>query len=257
MKNRAWGGDYFFLLTNLIQKDFKIRYRNMSLGVFWSLLNPLVYMGVLTFVFTTLLRNPRHAFPLFILCGIVPFNFFSFAWGVGTNSIIDSTSFVKRVAIPREIIPVASVLSNGLHLIIQVALLLCVAAFYMPVNIHWVWLPVIWGLEVVLVCGLSLLTAAVNVFIRDVRYVVESFNLVLFWLVPIVYDFKDIDAGRFGQVFHYNPVAAIVLALRRILYDGAAPGGSIVINLTALSFTTFLFGLLVFRFLRPKFYDYL
>lgn len=256
MKNRAWGGDYFFLLSNLMQKDFKIRYRNMSLGVFWSLLNPLVTMGVLTFVFTQLFPNPRPAFPLFVLCGIIPFNFFSFAWSVGTNSIIDSQSFVKRVAVPREIIPVASVFSNGLHLLIQVGLLLCFAIYYKAITIHWLWLPVVWGLEFVFVIGLTLITSSINVFVRDMRYVVESLNVVLFWLIPIVYDFKDIPQ-KFSEVYRYNPMAAIVLALRRVLYEGSAPLFSTMANLCALSFLTLIIGVLVFRFLRPKFYDYL
>ena len=257
MKNRAWGGDYFFLLSNLMQKDFKIRYRNMSLGVFWSLLNPLVTMGVLTFVVTKIFMSDQPNYPVRLLCGLVPFNFFSFAWGVGTNSIVDGSNFVKRVAIPREIIPIASVFSNCLHMFIQIGLLLFVTiAFGLPVNSNWLWLPVVWGLFIVFVCGLTLITSALNVFVRDVRYLVESFNAVLYWLVPVFYSFDSIPK-KYLAIYTLNPVSAMVFALRRILVEGGTPPLSLFRNLTAVSFGAFLVGFLVFRHLRRRFYDYL
>jgi ABC-type polysaccharide/polyol phosphate export permease len=258
MKKNAWGGDYFFLLSNLMQKDFKIRYRNMSLGVFWSLLNPLVTMGVLTFVFTRIFpNNTQRAYPVFVLCGIVPFNFFSFAWGSGTQAIIESTAFVKRVAIPREIIPIASVLSNCLHLVIQIALLLFVTLIYHnPVNKNWIWLPVMWTFFIIFVSGLVMITSSVNVFIRDIRYLVESFNAVLFWLVPVFYSFAIIPP-TYKEIYALNPVAAMVMALRNILLENSAPGGHIMRNLAFVSCLTFLIGLTAFRYVKRSFYDYL
>lgn len=253
-----WRGDILFLLENMVLKDFRIRYRNMSLGVLWSLLNPLIMMGVMTFIFTVIFRNSTiRNFPVFVLCGLVPYSFFTIAWISGTTSIVDNASLVKRVPVPREIVPIAAVLSNCVHLLIQFFLLLFfVCVFGGKVNIQWLWLPVVWLLEVVFVCGLALLTSSINVYIRDMRYVVESINTVLFWLVPIFYSFEAVPA-RYADVYQLNPVAALVLCLRHILLTATAPPTSTLVKLCGVSLATFGVGMAVFRKGKDAFYEHI
>jgi ABC-type polysaccharide/polyol phosphate export permease len=253
-----WSGEYSFVLRNLVEKDFKVRYRNMSLGIFWSLLNPLIMMAVLTFVFTKIFGNSSGAsYPISVLCGLVPLSFFQIAWVSGTASLQENAVLIKKIPVPRQIFPIASVVSNCLHLVIQIGLLLgAVIIFGRGVNRYWLWLPVVWGLEILFVLGLALAFAALNVYVRDMRYVVESANTVLFWLVPVFYPFTLIP-DQFRGVYLVNPVAAVVMVLRNILMDGRPPDMHTLAKLALVAFFMLGAGLTVFMRLTKGFYEHL
>jgi ABC-type polysaccharide/polyol phosphate export permease len=142
----SYTGDSLFILRNLIAKDFKVRYRNMSLGILWSLVNPLVMMTVLTFVFTGLMPSPRRNFWLFVLIGLLPYNFFALAWSTGTTSIVDSGRLIKKVPFLRELVPLSTVFANSLHYLIQFGLLLVAAGLVIGPSWSWTWLPVVLAL---------------------------------------------------------------------------------------------------------------
>ncbi|MFN7925148.1 MAG: ABC transporter permease [Bryobacteraceae bacterium] len=252
-----WKGEYTFALKNLVLKDFRIRYRNMSLGVFWSLLNPLVMMIVLTFVFTVMFRNPNPDFPVFVLCGLVPFNFFAIAWATGTSAVVENAGLIKRVQMPREMVPIASVFSNCVHLLIQMGLLIAMVLLWgKGVNRYWLFIPVMMALEVVFVSGIVLVFSAINVYIRDCRYLVESINTVLVWLVPVYYSHPLIPQ-KYTLIYELNPLAAIIFGLRAILLDGVAPGIPLLLKLAFASAVSLGVGFFVFGRMRRGFFGQL
>ena len=247
--------DPFYILSTLVEKDFKVRYRNMSLGIFWSLVNPLIMMAVLTFVFMFVFKRGGEHFWLFILIGLLPYNFFALAWSAGTESVVGNGPLIKHVPFQRELVPLSVVLGNTLHYLLQLFLLMIVVTVVRDVNIQWLWLPAVLVLQLVFVCGLSLVTAALDVYYRDVAYVVNAATLVLFWLCPIFYSFEDVP-GAYAWLYEVNPVAAVILIMRRIFLDGVPPGLTIV-KLAAVSVLTLWVGYMVFVRMEKDFSDYL
>ena len=253
-----WTGDTLFVLSNMVQKDFKIRYRNMSLGILWSVLNPLVMMSVLTFVYTQVFAAGKpQEYAIGVLCGLVPFNFFSISWVIGTNSLVDNAQLIKRALVPREVVPVAAVFANAVHLMVQLGLLVVlVLLFGRGVNRYWLLLPVIWVFAILFICGLAMASSALNVYVRDMRYVVESATTILFWLVPIVYPFSMIPP-KFRPLYDYNPLAALIMSMRNILVEGRAPAWSLMTKLALVSLVMFCGGWWLFRILKKRFYEFL
>jgi ABC-type polysaccharide/polyol phosphate export permease len=111
-------------------------------------------------------------------------------------------------------------------------------------------------MEVIFVCGLALITSALNVYLRDTRYFVESLTTVLFWMVPVVYSFSVIPAF-YAEIYKLNPLAALIMAMRNILMDAHPPRPELLVKFTAVALFTFSCGFVVFQRLKRRFYDHL
>lgn len=170
---------------------------------------------------------------------------------------MDNGGLIKKVRVPRELFPIASVLSNFVHLFIQLGLLMVIALISgVPITLHWLWVPLILGLELVFASGLVFVTSSINVYLRDTRYVVESFNTILFWLVPVFYDFSAVPR-KYADVYQYNPLAALVLAMRQVILLGSPPSPVLMFKAVGVSCVSLALGILVFRRLKYQFYDHL
>jgi ABC-type polysaccharide/polyol phosphate export permease len=248
----------FYALEQLVIRDFKVRYRNMSLGVFWSLLNPLVLVAVYTFIFTRVFTNPKiEHFPLYLLIGVICFNYFSMAWTAATYSLTFNSGLVKRVKVPREAIPISSVLANAIHFMVQFSLVLAFTLWLgIPVGLSWLWLPVVIVLLILAVAGISLLTSALDVYFRDTRYIVESAVLVLFWLTPVFYSEKMVPA-EYRTLYLLNPLADAAIAMRQIIIEQRAPDLAPLAYAAASACVLLMVGFAVFEETKSRFADHL
>jgi len=255
-----------YALRNLILKDFRIRYRNMSLGILWSVINPLVMLGVLVFVFTHVVgQNRAKDFPIQVLTGIIVFNFFSQTISATTTCIIANTSIIKRVIFPRVIIPMSVVFSQLLHFMIQLLLLaLFLILFRIPPTWMYLWLPVVFMVELIFIMGLSLILATLNVYFRDVHYMVLSGLTILFWFTPIFYKLQDAHlnlAAKFSTWFYFvyllNPLAGCVNAARHAILWNSPPDAIAFGMASIVAVVSLLLGVFLFHRFQRNFADHL
>lgn len=256
------------LLNNLTLRELRSKYKRSVLGWTWSLLNPLATMLIFTLVFKFFLRielppSPTglNSFSLFLLCGLLPWNFFVNGVMASMGSLVGNANLIKKTYFPRELLVIAQVNSWIVSLLIEMALL--AVALVLFGNMVLPWLPVAILLIVLLamfVTGLALAFSVLNVYFRDVQHFVSILFQVWFYLTPIVYplSYVPVRAELFGHdlpvrsLFHLNPVVDFVEAFRAIFYDLRAPSLRLVAYLVLVSVVSLVFGMWLFSRMEGK-----
>jgi ABC-2 type transport system permease protein len=210
------------LLLNLVRLELKAKYKASALGFAWSLLNPAMYLVVFYIAFDVILGSGIPRFPIYLLSGLLVWNFFTAALNSGTGSVVAGQGLVKKVWFPREVLPLASVGAALVHFFLQtLVLIIALAVVRHPVG--WAEVPLLplalFDL-VLLASGMALLLSAANVYLRDMAHFVELALLAWFWVTPIVYQFSQLTKAIGGRaaIALLNPVTPIVLTFQRALY---------------------------------------
>jgi len=237
------------VLWVLTRSDFRARYRAQALGVFWSLLSPLVMMAIMSLVFTQVFRTSTAHFPIFLLIGLVVWEWIANAISASTQVFVSNADVIKRTVFAREMLPVAAVLSHGINFLIAASMLLVFVPIFpgaFRLTPALLLIPVLLGLLVALMVGIGLATSVLNVLYRDVAYLVNTALLLLYWLTPVIYPL-DVIPQPYRSVLAWNPLGGILIALRGAIMQGSAPSLSAWGAMVAPTAVIFALGWWIFR----------
>ena len=230
---------YRELLRNLIVKELKVKYKDSALGFFWTLVRPLLYLLVYSVAIGIFLGAGRTIpdFGVYLFTGLLVWTLFTDVVGGATGAIVSNAGLVKKVYFPRELLTFSVVGAALINALLQVVVLIgayVVTRQFPPVSDLYL-VPLAVAVLVLFSTGLGLILGAVNVYLRDVEYLVEVGLLLWFWMTPIVYDWTkvrqqlviDHHLEWLFQIYMANPMTNIVLAFQRALWPaGHTPEGS-------------------------------
>lgn len=227
------------LLDMLIRRELKARYKDSALGFLWSLMRPLAMLLIYYVALGKFLGAARSVpdFAIFIYTGLTAWGLFSEAVSTGTSSIVGNSGLIKKVYLPREIFPLAALGSSLFNFAIQLVILFAatVAVGDMPTGARWGYLPLSLAVIVVTALGWSLLLSAVNVYLRDITYLVEIGIMIFFWASPIAYAWSmvnnQVDSEVLKQLYLTNPMTIAIMGFQKTFWV-AADGGPIPKNAT-------------------------
>lgn len=221
---------YRELFGNLFRRDLQAKYRGSALGVLWTIVNPIMLMGVYLLVFGVVWPSPFAQgghYPLFLLSGLALWTFFAAAVQSATRSMLDNANLIRKTRFPRQLVPLSVVFAHLVSFGAMLALLLVINFIALPRVRATEWLAIPLALVFVgVVCGFALLLASLNVLFRDVEFLIAALLVPWFFLTPILYSLDTVSAKhqRAGEVIHWlNPLSPAVEAVRAPLFLGELP----------------------------------
>ena len=253
----ALARQYRFLMKQLVTRDLKVKYKASVFGFLWSFLNPLLMMVVYSFVFSTIFRSNIDHFPVYLLSGIVIFNFFSDSTSLGLLTITGNAALITKVYIPKYVFPISKVLSSAVNLVISLAplliMMLCTGVHFTKALLL---LPFVLVFLIMLSTGVSLILSTLTVFFRDTQFLWGILITIINFMTPVFYP-ESIIPAAFRTLYHLNPLYQILFFMRSIILSGVSPTPNTYLYCLLASVIPLAIGLWFFRKHQDKFVLYL
>ena len=209
---------YRELLKTNVKKDIRGKYKGSFLGILWSFINPLLQVLVYALVFPYIMKVETENYLIFLICGIIPWTWFVTSISQGTTSITNNANLIKKVYFPREILPISVVTSGLINFLIScLIILIFVLLGGLGITWHLIFLPFIIIIQYLFTLALIFVLSAINVYVKDVEYIVSFIINMLFYATPILYT-TEMFSGPILWIFRLNPLAHLINAYRDVFY---------------------------------------
>ena len=248
---------YKYLLYVLVVRDIKKKYRRSVLGVVWSMLNPLLMMVITAMVFSTLFRFNVENYVLYLLVGQVTFTFFSEATNFAMGSILENSSLIKKVYVPKYLFPFSRVLSGCVNLLFTIPAILVMMIYTGQIPSLQIISFIFPLLLMLMFClGVGLLLSAGVVYFRDIHHLYGVLLSALSYATPIFYP-EQIVPDKYRFLLDYNPLYYFVKGFREVLFSGSLPSIDTLISCTVMSIVALIVGVVVFKRAQNHFILYI
>lgn len=244
---------YNFLLSQLVGRDFKTKYKRSVFGVLWSMLNPLLTMCVQYIVFSELFRWDIDNFAVYLLTGTVMFNFFTEATSQALTSVTGNASLITKVYVPLYVFPVSKVLSSCINLFFSTVALYAILFIQgIPLNVHHLLIPFGYACLIAFAIGMGLILSSMMVYFRDTQFLYGIVTVLWMYLTPLFYPI-DIIPDRFMPIIKCNPMYHFIRYVRSLVLDNAMPTMGDHLICLALALAVLVTGCLVFKKAKKNF----
>ena len=245
--------EYRELLKSNIKKEIRGKYKGSFLGILWSFISPLLMVLVYAIVFPYILRVKQENYFIFIIVAIIPWTFFTNVITQGITAILSNANIIKKVYFPREILPISVATSGLINFFISCIIIFIFVIFSgIGLSKYVLLLPVIALIQYFLSLGLIFITSSINIYMRDMEYIIAFIMQILFYATPIIYSI-DMFPEKYRWILNINPLAAIMASYRDILFYKQMPNLTSLGVVTLISFLVLIIGYVIFRNLEKGF----
>ncbi|MFB3896562.1 MAG: ABC transporter permease [bacterium] len=244
---------YRALINSLVIRELKSRYRGTFLGFLWSFMNPLLLMLVYSFVFYVYMRVEMPNYTAFLLCGLLPWIWFSTSLSESTTSIINNAGLIRKVYLASEVFPTIHVLSNLFNFLLSLPILFIFLAFFrIQFTIALIALPLLIILQLLFTWGVALLVSSLGTKYRDLQHLVPNLIMLWFFATPIIYPISQIP-DKFKVLLAWNPMLPLITGYQNILYAGIFPDWHSLLIFTGIAVLLILLGTYTFALRKERF----